>query len=31
MQMKKGFKKKFTFYPETFILPSESHELKNSL
>lgn len=31
MQMKKGFKKKFTFFPDTYILPSEAHELKNQL
>ena len=29
--MKKGFKKKFTFFPDTYILPSELHELKSQL
>ena len=29
--MKKGFKKKYTFFPDTFILPSEAHELRNNL
>jgi len=29
--MKKGFKKQFSFFPDTWMLPSESLEFKNQV
>jgi len=30
-KMKKGFKKQFSFFPDTWMLPSESLEFKNQV